>query len=92
MFETRWLNEGLSWSARKRMDIVRRKTCPDRSCPFLKRGLTLSVSLTSGELNMDASKIVGCVSGVKVDFEKQNWRGTVRGSPDGRYAMHSPPE
>jgi len=41
---------------------------------------------------MIASKYFGCESGVNVDLVKQRSRGTVSVSPEGRYAMHSPPE
>ena len=74
------------------MDIVRRKTCPDRSCPFLNLGRMLRVFLTSGELNTVPLKNIGWVSGVNVDLVKHNSCGTERLSPEGRYAMHSPPE
>jgi hypothetical protein len=74
------------------MDIVRRKTCPDRSCPFLSLGRMLSVFLTSGELKRVPLKNIGWESGVNVDLVKHNSWGTERLSPEGRYAMHSPPE
>lgn len=91
--EARWLKDGLSWSARKRMEVVRRKTWPDRSWPFLNLGRTARVFLISGEAKMTASKNSGCESGVSVDFEKQSSWGTVRASPEAeRYATHSPPE
>jgi len=92
LLEARWLKEGLSWSARNRMDIVRRKTCPDKSCPFLNLGRTLSFFPTSEEVNTVPLKNIGCVSGVNVDLVKQNSCGTERLSPEGRYAIHSPPE
>src|SRR6188768_423299 len=47
-FDARLLNDGFSWSARNRMDMVNRKICPEISCPFLNRGLTRHVSCTSG--------------------------------------------
>jgi hypothetical protein len=56
--------EPLIWSTKKRTDMVRRKTWPETSCPFLKRGST--GNLSSGTHNDDSANGPtnkdGCVS------------------------------
>lgn len=79
--------EDLIWSARKRIDIVRRNMCPETSCPLLNLGLACQ----SMSANASGTNKSGCVEGEIVDFVKQYSEGTANAFPDGRGTIHSPP-
>lgn len=84
----------LIWSTKNRADMVRRKTWPETSCPFLRRGST--GNLSSGVHNEDSANDPinknGCVSCEMAVRVRQYSYGTVNTAPDWRVAVHSPPE
>lgn len=71
------------------MHIVRRKTCPDISCPRLSRGI--ACQLESGN-DKSVENRLGCVDGDRGDLAKQYACGTEMTPPVGKASMHSPPE
>jgi len=81
--------DDLSWSAKNKVDIVRRKTCPDMSCPLLNRGV--ACQFASGN-ESGVRKRSGCVDGESRDLVRQYSCGTEITPPFGKASMHSPPE
>ena len=71
------------------MDRVSRKTCPDISCPFLRRGV--ATQLSAGAMNGVANKL-GWVDGDNRVFCRQYSldRGMI--PPVGNESIHSPPD
>lgn len=82
-------NDGVTWSARNKIDIVNKNTCPDTSCPLRNLGIVLQG--TSGRINGAANKL-GCVRGDSRTLERQYSSGTVKEAPEGSATVHSPPE
>lgn len=66
------------------MDIVRRKTWPETSWPFLSLGLTRNEPAALNKF--------GCVCEEMVARARHRSLDTETCSPEGIVAMHSPPE
>lgn len=82
-------NDGDNWSARNKIDMVNKNTCPDTSCPLRSLGTVLQGD--SGRMSGAANKC-GCVRGERRRRARQYSSGMVKEAPVGSETVHSPPE
>lgn len=85
-------NDGLNWSARNRVDSIRRNTWPEMWCPLHRRGvLAQPISELSIAENL-SEKRCGCDWYEMAEWVKHNALGMVRVFQDGSTSIHSLPE